>query len=421
MSTMIKQVISNRIFLQLSSLCRFNRIDKFSHNIPNDQDNILNKRTTIDEKTSDDELNNTSNEQELKRLLKEAATYNDVKDTNWTTTPYPANAPTSVEEDKIEVPKINPQERTIILFPGQGTLKVGAVAKYLHYPAAKELFEIANEILGYNLLKICLKGPQEKLDQTRFNQPATVVSSLAALEKIREDRPKVFETCASVAGYSVGELSALIFSGAISVEDGIRLVAVRGQMMQVASDKVRQGMLSVYCSPEAKLSKILQDAVSWAVDLGVPNPVCKVSVYLYTQSKIIAGNEEALQYIEKNGTAMGLKRMKRLPVSGAFHTPLMQPALQKFFEALDTVTIEEPRTEVYSNYTGLPYRHLRSIKGLLLKQIVSPVKWEQCIQRIYKRPEGELFPRTFDVCSSGRMRTILKLINSKAAISCIVI
>ncbi|XP_015177831.1 PREDICTED: probable malonyl-CoA-acyl carrier protein transacylase, mitochondrial [Polistes dominula] len=423
MSTMIKQVISNRIVLQLSSLYRFNRINQFSNNIPNDQeDNVSNKRTTtIDEKTSQDELNNTSEEKELQRLLKEAATYSDAKDTNWVTTPYPANAPTSVEEDKIEVPKIDPRDRTIILFPGQGILKVGAVEKYLRYPGAKEIFEIANEILGYNLLKICLKGPQEKLDQTRFNQPATVVSSLAALEKIREDRPKVFENCAGVAGYSVGELSALIFSGAISVEDGIRLVAVRGNMMQVASDKSRQGMLSVYCSPTAKLSKILQDAVSWAVDLGVPDPVCRISVFLYTQSKIIAGNEEALQYIEKNGQAMGLTKIKRLPVSGAFHTPLMEPALKKFYEALGSVTIEEPRTEVYSNYTGLPYRHLRTIKALLLKQIVSPVRWEQCMQRIYNRSEGQLFPRTFDVCSGGRMRAILKLINSKAANSCIVI
>ncbi|KAI4498208.1 hypothetical protein M0802_006694 [Mischocyttarus mexicanus] len=418
---MIKQLISNRLFLQLSSLYRFNRIDKFSPNISNDHDNVFNKRTTIDEKTSHDELNNTSDEKELKRLLKEAATYNDVKDTNWTTTPYPADAPNSAEEDKIETSKIDPKERTIILFPGQGTLKVGTVGKYLRYPGAKELFEIANEILGYNLLKLCLKGPQEKLDQTRFNQPATVVSSLAALEKIRDDRPKVFENCASAAGYSVGELSALIFSGAISVEDGIRLVAVRGNMMQVASDKVPQGMLSVYCSPEAKLSKILQDAVTWASDLGVANPVCKISVFLYTQNKIIAGNEETLQYIEKNGEAMGLRKMRRLPVSGAFHTPLMEPALEKFHEALNSITIEEPRTEIYSNYTGLPYTNPKKIKQLLLKQIVSPVRWEQCIQRIYKRPEGSAFPRTFDVCSGGRMKTILKLINSKATDSCIVI
>lgn len=420
MSIMFKRVFCDKILLQLSGLYRFNRINKFSQKTPNDQDNVLNKEKTITERKYDDS-NNTSNEEEVKRLLKEAATYSDASDKNWATTPYPESAPTSVEEEKIEIPKVNPTERSIILFPGQGTLKVGAIRKYLHFPGANDIFELANEILGYNILKICLNGPQEKLDQTRFNQPATVVSSLAALEQLREDRPKVFETCIGTAGYSVGELSALIFSGAISFEDGIRLVAVRGNMMQMASDKIAQGMLSVYCTPQAKLSKILQDATAWARDLGVPDPVCKVSVFLYTQGKIIAGNEEALQYIEKNANVMGLHKLRRLPVSGAFHTPLMQPAIKKFHEALEGITLEDPRTRVYSNYSARPYRNSRSIKGLLIKQIISPVKWEQCIQGIYKRPEGTPFPRTFDVGSGGRMKTILKLINAKAADSCIVI
>ncbi|KAL2715553.1 hypothetical protein V1478_015251 [Vespula squamosa] len=417
MSMMFKRALCDKILLQLSGLYRFNCINKFSRN---DQDNVLSKGTVITEKKYDDS-NNTSKEEKLKRLLKEAATYKDANDKNWATTPYPDKAPTSVEEENIDIPKVNPVERSIILFPGQGTIKVGAVSKYLRFPGAKDIFELANEILGYDLLKICLKGPQEKLDQTKFNQPATVVLSLAALEQLREERPKVFETCIGTAGYSVGELSALIFSGAISFEDGIRLVAVRGNMMQVASDKISQGMLSVYCPPQVKLSKVLQDATAWARDLGVPDPICKVSVFLYTQSKIIAGNEEALQYIEKNANVIGLQRLKRLPVSGAFHTPLMQPAIQKFYEILRDMTLEEPRTKVYSNYTGRPYRNTKTIKGLLVKQIISPVKWEQCIQRIYKRPEGTPFPRTFDVGSGGRMKTILKLINAKAADSCIVI
>ncbi|XP_035734610.1 probable malonyl-CoA-acyl carrier protein transacylase, mitochondrial [Vespa mandarinia] len=420
MSMMFKRVFCDRILLQLSGLYRFNCINKFSQKISNDQEIILNNGIITNEKKYNDS-NNTSNEEELKRLLKEAATYSDANDKNWATNPYPANAPTSVEEKKIDIPKVDPTERSIVLFPGQGTLKVGAVRKYLRFPGAKDIFELANEILKYDLLKICLNGPQEKLDQTKFNQPATVVSSLAALEQLREDRPKVFETCIATAGYSVGELSALIFSGAISFEDGIRLVAVRGNMMQMASDKISQGMLSVYCPPQIKLSKILQDATAWARDLGVPDPLCKVSVFLYTQSKIIAGNEEALQYIEKNANVVGLQKLRRLPVSGAFHTPLMLPAIKKFHEVLREITLEEPRTKVYSNYSGRPYRNSRSIKNLLIKQIISPVKWEQCMQGIYKRPEGTPFPRTFDVGSSGRMKTILKLINAKAAEFCIVI
>lgn len=291
----------------------------------------------------------------------------------------------------------------------------------MHFPEAKDIFEIANEILGYNLLKLCLEGPQKKLDETKFNQPATVVSSLAALEKIREERPKVFETCVATAGYSVGELSSLIFSGAISLENGIRLVAVRGEAMQEAANRISQGMLSVHCSPQADLQKLLKDAEAWAQDLGISEPVCKVSIYLCTQTKILAGNKAALDYIEKHGPNMGLSRIQRLPVSGAFHTKLMAPALKRFSQTLNQTTLEQPRTTVYSNYTGNPYGHVTQIKRLLCKQIVSPVKWEQCMQKLYNRSEKVGFPRTFDVGSNGRMKTILKLINAKAANSCIVV
>ncbi|KAK2576310.1 hypothetical protein KPH14_005674 [Odynerus spinipes] len=417
-TTMFKRALCNKTFLQASSLARFSRINKFSQNTPSDENASLKKEETATEKEHGDFR---SNEEELSRLLNEAATYSDANDKSWATTPYPADAPVSVEKQEIEVPKIDPREMSIVIFPGQGTIKVGAVKKYLHFPGAKDIFKIANEILGYNLLKLCLEGPQQKLDETKFNQPATVVSSLAALEKIREERPKVFETCAATAGYSVGELSALIFSGAISLEDGIRLVAIRGNAMQVASDKMPQGMLSVYCTPKAELSQLLKDAEAWARDLGVPDPVCRVSIYLCTQSKILAGNEEALKYIEKNAQSMGLSKLQRLPVSGAFHTPLMQPALKKFSEALREVTLEKPRTAVYSNCTGRPYENVQRIKKLLVKQIVTPVKWEQCMQRMYARPEDDHFPRTFDVGSSGRMKTILKLINAKAADSCVVV
>lgn len=216
-----------------------------------------------------------SGEENVTRLLKEAATYSDAKDTSWATSPYPAGAPTVVDEEKVMKPTIDPMDTCVLLFPGQGTIKVGSVQKYLHFPQAKELFEIANEILDYNLLKLCLNGPQEKLDQTCFNQPATVVASLAALEKLREERPRVFETCTTAAGYSIGELTALIFSGALSFEDGIRLVSVRGAAMQYASDKLPQGMMSVFCTPNAKLAEACKNAQNWAQDCGVSDPVCQ--------------------------------------------------------------------------------------------------------------------------------------------------
>ncbi|KYM96964.1 putative malonyl-CoA-acyl carrier protein transacylase, mitochondrial [Cyphomyrmex costatus] len=295
------------------------------------------------------------------------------------------------------------------------------VQKYLRFPQARELFEMANEILDYNLLNLCLHGPQEKLDQTRFNQPATVVSSLAALEQLREERPRVFETCKAVAGYSVGELTALIFSGALSFENGIRLVSVRGAAMQYASDKCPQGMLSVHCTPQASLLQACKDAEKWAQDCGVEMPVCQVAVYLYTQSKILAGNTQALQYIEENAKKYGLSKLTRLPVSGAFHSKLMKPALKSFEKMLHTLEFDDFRCHVYSNYKAYPYGNTALIRKYLLKQIMSSVKWEQCMQMLYNRPMGTAFPRTFDVGSGGRMSTILKLINLKAHEHCITV
>lgn len=220
------------------------------------------------------DIETSSGEENVARLVKEAATYSDAANTNWATSPYPAGVPTSLEEADAK-PKIDPLDTCVVLFPGQGTIKVGQVQRYLRFPQAKELFEMANEILNYNLLKLCLEGPQEKLNQTQFNQPATVVTSLAGLEKLREERPRVFETCVATAGYSIGELTSLIFSGVFTFEEGLRLVSVRGTAMQYASEKSSQGMLSVYCAPDAKISQACKDAVNWAQDNGVENPVCQ--------------------------------------------------------------------------------------------------------------------------------------------------
>lgn len=146
-----------------------------------------------------------------------------------------------------------------------------------------------------------------------------------------------------------------------------------------------------------------------------------MAIYLYTQSKILAGNKEALEYIEKNAKKYGLRNLTRLPVSGAFHTKLMEPALKSFCKMLDTVKIDEPRCQVYSNYKGHTYGNIKLIRRYLKKQIVSPVKWEQAMQNVYSRPEGIEFPRTFDIGSEGKMRSILKLINMKAYNQCIAV
>ncbi|XP_053992126.1 probable malonyl-CoA-acyl carrier protein transacylase, mitochondrial [Hylaeus volcanicus] len=413
---MFQRVIWNRILTSLPRSYRLRHINKFSSDVTKDENNT--SKLVNAEVSSTDDFESTCNTEHVSYLLEESTTFKDAKDKSWATTPFPKDVSTKQMGDR---PFVNPEDTSVIMFPGQGTIKVGMVNNYMKFPAAKELFEIANEILNYDLLDICLNGPQEKLDRTEFNQAATVVLSLAALEKLREERPTAFDNCMATLGYSVGEITSLILSGVISFEDGIRLVCVRGKAMQYASERVPQGMLSVNCTPSAKIANSCQEAEKWAMEMGVDNPVCRVAIYLCTQRKILAGNIEALRYIESNKREMGLTDVTRLPVSGAFHTPLMEPCLKSVFKMLSSIELDEPRCLVYSNYKTTPYNNLRLVKKYILKQIVSPVKWEQCLQKVYEREPGRTFPMTYDVGSGGRMKTILRMVNAKAWQSCIVI
>lgn len=151
------------------------------------------------------------------------------------------------------------------------------------------------------------------------------------------------------------------------------------------------------------------------------NIFLRVAIYLYTQGKIFGGSTEALEYIQKNSQILGLRKVQKLPVSGAFHTSLMEPALKSFIKALDKTPLDEPNTNVYSNYSTNMYNHnLKLMRKYLIKQIISPVKWEQILHKLYERPENTPFPRTFDMGSRGTMKTILKMTNMKAADACYV-
>ncbi|XP_011306937.1 probable malonyl-CoA-acyl carrier protein transacylase, mitochondrial [Fopius arisanus] len=211
-------------------------------------------------------------ENKVVQLLNDAANFNEMGDPSWQTSPYPQTAIIPGKDDRV---RQDPRESSVLVFPGQGTIKVGSVNDYLRFPRVKEIFDIANEILCYDVLKILQKGPREKLNRTEFNQTATLALSLAAIEKLWEERPRAVENCKVVAGYSVGELAALVFSGCISMEDSLRLAAVRGAAMQAASDKEPQGMISVYCKPGCKVGETLQEAKNYAMNLGVSEPVCR--------------------------------------------------------------------------------------------------------------------------------------------------
>jgi [acyl-carrier-protein] S-malonyltransferase len=281
-------------------------------------------------------------------------------------------------------------------------------------PEARDMFELASDVLGYDLLKLCLEGPKSELDKTIHCQPAVMVTSLACLEKLKEERPNAIANCVATAGFSLGEITALVFAGALPFDRAVKLVQIRAQAMQLAGDDNRGGMATVLYGPDSELGLACKRAKEWGLEKGEANPECLVANYLYPHCKVVAGSYEALKFLEANAKQFKLRRIRRLPVSGAFHTPLMQPAVEVFRKALKKITIETPAINVHSNVDGKCYTSPGHIINYLPKQMVRPVKWEQLLHIVYERSGEENFPRTFE-CGPGKgLTTILKQVNAKA-------
>ena len=270
-------------------------------------------------------------------------------------------------------------------------------------------------------MKLCNEGPQKKLDQTKYSQPAIAVTSLASLERLKEAHPNAINNCVATAGFSLGEISALIFAGAIPFDQGIKLIQVRAEAMQIASDEHPSGMATVIYGPDSKLGEAIVKAKEWCIERGVEDPECSIANYLYPHCKVVAGSNEALNYLEKNVKQFKLRRVRRLPVSGAFHTSIMEPAVQPFIAALKKVDLEKPMINVHSNINGMAYMNAKHIENQLPRQIVKPVKWEQLLHIIYERSQGEKFPKTFEVSPGRSLSTILKQVNAKAWDTCVTV
>ncbi|NXG06889.1 FABD protein, partial [Sakesphorus luctuosus] len=272
----------------------------------------------------------------------------------------------------------------------------------------------AEKVLGYDLLSLCLQGPRDALDRTQHCQPAVFVASLAAVEKLNHRQPEVVERCVAAAGYSVGEFAALVFAGAMGFAEALYAVKVRAEAMQRAAEAVPSGMLSVLGRPEANYQFACLEARRHCEALGIQNPVCTVSNYLFPDSRVIAGHLQALEFLQENAHKYYFTRTKMLPVSGAFHTRLMEPAVEPLAEVLKSIEIQKPLLCVYSNVDGKKYMHSKHIQKLLVKQVVSPVLWEQTMHSVYQRKQGTEFPYTYEVGPSNQLGAILRKCNLKA-------
>jgi len=259
--------------------------------------------------------------------------------------------------------------KTAFLFPGQGAQTVGMGAELaVSLSAARELFDRAAEILGYDLLQLCSEGPTEKLNSTAYSQPALFVCSLAALERLKQDAPDVVAGCSITAGLSLGEYTALVFAGAMNFEAGLRLVQARGQAMQDAADAVDSGMVSLLGMQQEQITALCDQAREEEV-LQIANLLCPGNI-------VVSGHSTACERIAPLAEAAGAMKVIPLTVAGAFHTPLMQPAVERLTAALAEVEIARPRIPVISNVDAQTHENPVEIRSLLVQQVISPVLWE---------------------------------------------
>jgi [acyl-carrier-protein] S-malonyltransferase len=259
------------------------------------------------------------------------------------------------------------------LFPGQGAQSVG-MGKQLAdaLPAAQSLFARAGEVLGYDLAKLCFEGPEEELDSTVVSQPALFVTSLAALESLRSESPEVVLSSEMAAGLSLGEYTAMVFAGVMEFDDALRVVQCRGEAMQRASDAVPSGMVSILGLERVEVEQICDDARGEEV-LRVANLLCPGNV-------VVSGSNAALERVAELALKGGAMKAIPIAVAGAFHTSIMQPAVDSLTAALADVPLKPPKIPVVSNVDAKPHDDPEEIRQLLIQQVCSPVLWEDSMR-----------------------------------------
>ena len=257
------------------------------------------------------------------------------------------------------------------VFPGQGAQFVGMGKDlYDNNTLAKELFEKANDILGYRITDIMFDGTDEQLTQTKVTQPAVFLHSVISALCMGDDfQPSM------VAGHSLGEFSALVAAGALNFEDGLKLVYARAMAMQKACEAAPSTMAAIVGLPDEKIEEICAE-VSKDGHVVVP------ANYNCPGQLVISGNIDAINEACDKIKAAGAKRALPLKVGGAFHSPLMQPAKDELQAAIENTEFNVPRCPVYQNVDGKPYTEPAAIKANLIAQLTSGVRWTSCVQNM---------------------------------------
>ncbi|MBL7751712.1 MAG: ACP S-malonyltransferase [Chitinophagaceae bacterium] len=255
------------------------------------------------------------------------------------------------------------------VFPGQGSQFPGMGKEHYEQSAfAKKLFEQANETLGFRISDIMFSGTEEDLKQTRVTQPAVFLHSVIAYKSIGDAKPDM------VAGHSLGEFSALVANGVLSFEDGLKLVSVRASAMQKACEAQPSTMAAVLALADEKVEAICAEVSAETGEIVVP------ANYNCPGQLVISGSVRGVEIACERMKAAGAKRALLLPVGGAFHSPLMEPARNELKEAIESITFYTPTCSIYQNVVAKPVMDKEEIKQNLIDQLTGAVRWTQSVQ-----------------------------------------
>jgi len=266
---------------------------------------------------------------------------------------------------------------TAFVFPGQGSQVVGMGSDVAQvFPVARQMYEEANDILGISISSLCFFGPEEDLNNTFNTQPALYVTSLAILRALETELPEIRP--AFYAGHSLGELTALAASGAMTFADGLRLVRERGRLMEEAGKQNPGAMAALLGLNADVVEEVCRKAEeTTGQTLVLANDNCPGQI-------VISGAVEAVDAGIVLAKEAGARRAVKLPVSIASHSPLMQAASDSFREALDTIEFSQPSAPVYANITAAPLETPDAIRAELTNQLVSRVRWTDTVQNLVK-------------------------------------
>ena len=254
------------------------------------------------------------------------------------------------------------------VFPGQGSQKIGMGRDlYDNFPSAKEIFEQADEALEFPLSRLCFEGPEEELRSTINAQPALLTTSYACLQAVREMSNNGLPPAEFVAGHSLGEYTALVAAGVLDFATTVYLARERGRLMYQAGLLQPGGMVAIIGFDEASLAEVCDETNTWLANINSSNQL------------VISGAKENLPKATELAKARGARRAIPLPVSGAFHTPLMQQAAQGMSKIIANISFHEPVIPIVSNTTAEPMTTAEQIKAELLRQLCNGVQWQRSI------------------------------------------